>query len=384
MIFKAYPEEQRDLRWITITLTSIATLLLVCRITATVRNRGWLGLEDAFVIMANINLILLAACIYTATTYGFGQTLADIKKTGGNPKEALKFFWLTLSFYTLTNGFNKMAFLALYYRLFPMKKFRQACMVLMAISAGWTISFLIACIFQCKPLHRVYDRTIPGKCINFSAHRWSNASLNLVTDLAIFILPLPVILKLNMSMGNKIGLIILFSMGFFICLTTALRMSTLPLSLRSHQPTYDSAPANLWSFIEAATGVICACLISLRKSISTIWPSQWRSSRGTNTGPYRKYGSGPLGSHGPANSRPGVEPQSGNNYPMEDLRSHKKGPHDTYGYVSPSESQEQIIKGGKTEAVITTRSRPDSSGGSDHGGLQGITVTTDVKVVRQA
>jgi hypothetical protein len=54
MIFKAYPEEQRDMRWITVTMTSIATLLLICRIYATVRNRGWLGLEDAFVITANV------------------------------------------------------------------------------------------------------------------------------------------------------------------------------------------------------------------------------------------------------------------------------------------------------------------------------------------
>jgi hypothetical protein len=53
MIFKAYPAEQKDMRWITISLTTIATLLLLFRITATVRNRGWLGLEDAFVIAAN-------------------------------------------------------------------------------------------------------------------------------------------------------------------------------------------------------------------------------------------------------------------------------------------------------------------------------------------
>jgi len=57
MIFKAYPEEQSHMRWITITMTVIATLLLLCRIMATVKNRGWLGLEDAFVIVANVSSI---------------------------------------------------------------------------------------------------------------------------------------------------------------------------------------------------------------------------------------------------------------------------------------------------------------------------------------
>lgn len=55
MIFNAYPGEQRDLRWVTVTLTVIATLLLVFRILSTIKNRGWLGLEDGFVIAANVS-----------------------------------------------------------------------------------------------------------------------------------------------------------------------------------------------------------------------------------------------------------------------------------------------------------------------------------------
>lgn len=372
------------MRWITVVLTSIATLLLCCRLTATVRNRGFLGLEDAFVITANICLILLAVCIYMSTTYGFGTPIATIKANGGDAKHALKYFWLTLSFYTLTNGFNKMAFLALFYRVFPMKKFRLICMILGGISVGWTVSYLFVCIFQCNPIHRVYDRTIPGTCINFTAHRWSNAVLNLVTDISIFILPIPVILRLNMSIGSKIGLVVLFSMGFFICLTTALRMATLPLSLNTKDPTYESAPANLWSFIEAAVGVICACLISLRKSIGALWPSKWRSNKGTSSGgQYRNYGSGGLSGHGLGSSRPRNETGNGNNYPLGDVKNGGKGVPDIYGNISPSESQEQIIKGGKIQAHVTTsRSRSGSASGSEELVLQGITVTTDVKVVR--
>ncbi|KAH5358932.1 hypothetical protein HBI49_140190 [Parastagonospora nodorum] len=380
MIFKAYPEEQSHMRWITIIMTAIATLLLFCRIMATVKNRGWLGVEDAFVIAANICLILLATCMYIATTYGFGKRIADIKESGGDVKKALKYFWMTFTFYTLTNGFNKMAFIALYYRVFPMKGFRQACLVLGVISLGWTVSFLFVGIFQCNPIDRVYDRKIPGTCISFAAHRWSNASLNLLTDLAIFILPMPVIMRLNMSFGSKIGLVILFSMGFFICLTTALRMATLLLSLHTKEPTYESAPANLWSFIEAATGVICACLISLRKTVGSMWPKRWRSSKGSSRH-YQQYGSGVMGSHG-MTSRLGHGTRTGNNFPLSDMKNGARGPADAYRNISPSESQEQIIKGGKVEAHITTKSRPESSDGSDNLIMQGITVTTDVKIVR--
>lgn len=56
MAFKAHDGQQRDLRWVTVTLTLIAAFLLVFRLRATVRNRGWLGLEDGFVIAANVSL----------------------------------------------------------------------------------------------------------------------------------------------------------------------------------------------------------------------------------------------------------------------------------------------------------------------------------------
>jgi hypothetical protein len=195
---------------------------------------------------------------------------------------------------------------------------------------------------------------------------------------------MPVILRLNMSIGSKIGLVILFSMGFFICLTTALRMATLPLSLKAKEPTYESAPANLWSFIEAATGVICACLISLRKSIGSLWPKKWRSRKGTNSGgQYRQYGSGGLSGHGLGSSRPQNAAGNGGSYPLGDVKSGARGTVTEYGSVSPSESQERIIRGTKTETHVTvSRSRGASLAGSDDLVLQGITVTTDVKVSR--
>ena len=97
---------------------------------------------------------------------------------------------------------------------------------------------------------------------------------------------MPVISRLNMSVGNRIGLVILFSIGFLVCLITLLRMATLPQTLVQTEPTWQSAPTNLWSFIESAVGVICACLISLRKTISAYWPQRWKTNNGSNRNYY--------------------------------------------------------------------------------------------------
>ncbi|KAL6165044.1 hypothetical protein ACJQWK_08301 [Exserohilum turcicum] len=380
-MFHAYPGERRDLQWVTVTLTSIATILLISRISLTIKNRGWLGLEDGFVIAANVCLIVFAVCVYIATLHGFGMPKAAIPKFGGNYIEAMKFFWLTQLFYTLTNGFNKMAFVALYYRVFPMKRFRQVCLFLGGVSVAWTVSFVFIVVFQCTPIHRVFNRTIPGTCINFFWHRWLNAISNLLTDIAIFIMPIPVIIRLNMSLGSRIGLVVLFSMGFFICLTTALRMATLPLTLRTKDPSWESAPTNLWSFIEAASGVICACLISLRKSITALWPKRWTSSKGTS-GAYRQYDHNTPSAQGAPRSRGRTADNAYHSYAMSNVKGNT-GRSDTYVNGSPSESQEHIIEQSKTTTHHVMTSRPRSSdSGSDKTEVQGITVTTDVKVIR--
>ncbi|KAF3031500.1 hypothetical protein E8E12_000456 [Didymella heteroderae] len=382
-MFHAYEGQQRELRWVSVSFTTIATLLLLFRLSATIKNRGWLGLEDALVIAANVFLIIFTVMIHEETVHGFGMRVVDIKRTGGDLRTAMKFFWLTQSFYTLTNGFNKMAFVALYYRIFPLPYFRKACIVLMGISIGWTVSYLFVVIFQCTPIPRVYDRTIPGTCISFFGHRWSNAILTLVTDIAIFILPIPVIIRLNMSIGSRVGLVVLFCMGFFICLTTALRMATLPLTLKTKEPSWESAPTNLWSYIESATGVICACLISLRQSISALWPRAWRSRKGTSSGQYQ-YGhsDGPSrNGMGRSYARDGMGAGHPGAYRMGDVTASKRAVRETYASISPSESQEQIIGGAKTEAHVTVNmvSRKSESDDLD---LHGIKVTTDVQVSR--
>lgn len=55
MIFHAYDGEQRDLQWVTITMTLIATFLSGCRLTASFKNRGSLEWEDALVVTADVS-----------------------------------------------------------------------------------------------------------------------------------------------------------------------------------------------------------------------------------------------------------------------------------------------------------------------------------------
>jgi hypothetical protein len=48
--------------------------------------------------------------------------------------------------------------------------------------------------------------------------------LNLVTDLCIILIPIPIILPLNISMRRKLGIMLLFCAGVFTMMTAVLRV----------------------------------------------------------------------------------------------------------------------------------------------------------------
>lgn len=135
-------------------------------------------------------------------------------------------------------------------------------------------------------------------------------------------MPIPVISRLHMSLSKKIGLCIVFVIGFFICLTTALRMQTLVRAANASEQTWESCPANMWSFIEVAVGVICACLISLRKILSMIWPDSLRRTKKSSD--YHVYGSGANGASrrtGPAPGSQKLDDDDENVYRLEHVNT---------------------------------------------------------------
>jgi hypothetical protein len=70
-------------------------------------------------------------------------------------------------------------------------------------------------MLQCIPLKAVWDPRVKAKCINREVEVWYMSSVfNIVTDFAILILPLPIILKLQLPWSHRIVLLFVFLLGF--------------------------------------------------------------------------------------------------------------------------------------------------------------------------
>jgi hypothetical protein len=88
-----------------------------------------------------------------------------------------------------------------------------ACWVLLGIIMVYTTWTLFGSIFACVPVKAFWTQDRSARCINQFAMWFVNAAINIATDFAIIILPLPVIKSLNLPRRQKQGLIGIFAIG---------------------------------------------------------------------------------------------------------------------------------------------------------------------------
>lgn len=114
----------------------------------------------------------------------------------------------------LSATFSRLVIITLYLRIFNTKPYRIACYILIGVLAGYDALTAILTLTQCIPLSALWDQTIENpRCFDiFAWWRWCTFP-SVLTDLAMLILPIPVILNLKLSRRDKLGLLLTFSTG---------------------------------------------------------------------------------------------------------------------------------------------------------------------------
>ncbi|KAK5118389.1 hypothetical protein LTR62_002903 [Meristemomyces frigidus] len=249
------------------------------------RQRGW---DDVMAGFAYLVLVVQTVFGAVAVYYGFGKHKDVI---GPTIEKALEFFYLYQICYKLLGGFTKLTFCFLYLRIFNQRSFHRAVIVVAAIVAAGSVAFALATVFQCTPVHKAWNRMIPGHCTNNTEFWYTHATFNIVFDIIVYMLPIPMIRTLKLGRGQKTGLISIFALGAFTIAAAIVRMVMLRASAGSTDPTWGSMVALYWTEIEANCSVICCCLPALRVPFMGIWQ---RLRHGKNETFQSEYHPGPL------------------------------------------------------------------------------------------
>lgn len=117
-------------------------------------------------------------------------------------------------FYTIEIYFIKMSILCLYIRIFPETNFHRHCIITIVLLTISVLILIPMTIWQCVPIHAIWDLgRSHARCLSLPGLAYANAGVNLATEIAILILPLPLLQKLRVSKSTKAALYAMFGTG---------------------------------------------------------------------------------------------------------------------------------------------------------------------------
>ena len=132
----------------------------------------------------------------------------------------LKSNYATRLLYTVALGFVKTSILVFYMRLDPRKLTRWAIYFLMGFVAALAIATFFFLAFVCVPPSMFWDpvaqAAAPEKCLSQSTQQMFfnlNGICNIIQDVSIYLLPIPMLWSLQMPLRQKVALGALFSVG---------------------------------------------------------------------------------------------------------------------------------------------------------------------------
>ncbi|KEY66972.1 hypothetical protein S7711_05092 [Stachybotrys chartarum IBT 7711] len=181
---------------------------------------------------------------------------------------ALKYFFALETIYLGLLCVIKVAIVCFYLRIFPQKTFQRLGYVAISFIVLSTTVILSCTIMQCRPISFTWEGWMSDerndKCLDLTQLASTAAGFNILHDLIILILPLPYVYKLQVARRTKLGIMLMFSLGIFVLITSCVRLSYIISFGHTFNPAWDYIDPVIWSGLEVSVSLLVACLPAIR------------------------------------------------------------------------------------------------------------------------
>lgn len=168
-------------------------------------------------------------------------------------------------------GAVKLSVLFFYRRIFRGKIFDIASWSMVAIVIIWTFGFFFTMIFECRTEFWAFWSTLNDlltHCLDDVKFQKVLSVSDVITDILILMIPIPIIWQLNLSFERKVGVCGVFLMG---SLTVAFGITRLVVYDQRLADAFAGSQGILllstwfyWTLIEMGMAIVAACLPTLR------------------------------------------------------------------------------------------------------------------------
>lgn len=177
--------------------------------------------------------------------------------------------------------------------------YRWANYVTLFVVNAAGLALTLVNVFQCNPVGAAVTYPVPdyAECTDILTLYLCSSPANIITDLAILFLPMPILTRMRLPRKQKLILVITFSFGFFVAVVDVIRIAYLQHAATSRQVTlkelhlqssndgndlnWFAALSFMWSVIEVNVSVMCACVPGLKPLVARIIPKLIRDTSDT-------------------------------------------------------------------------------------------------------
>ncbi|KAL4962798.1 CFEM domain-containing protein [Aspergillus stella-maris] len=242
----------------------VAIVSVALRLTNRAMDKR-LGLDDYLITLALLFAAAVSGIGIKLKDYGLGKDIwtvpfEDIRMT-------LKMFFIEELLYCICIAIVKCSILMLYLRLFPNRGLRIATFVTLGATLLWGFVAFWVLLFSCKPIHyywNEWDGEHQGTCLSHNNILVAHSTINIILDVVVLVLPVPVLLKLQMPLKKRIGVVAMFVVGIAVTVISIFRLVETVGFNSTTNPTRDFVPVGIWSLLEFDVAIMCACMPAMR------------------------------------------------------------------------------------------------------------------------
>ncbi|KAJ9607718.1 hypothetical protein H2200_007796 [Cladophialophora chaetospira] len=279
---------------VTIAVTIIATLFVAARFYTRTRLVRSVRQDDWWILAAWVCAVGFSVSICVAVHFGLGKHKDDIPDSSFSALRKAEYTFAIL--YNPSLMLTKTSIIVFFLSVMstdvdPVFKWCNWLTLAVTNIVGLALTFFN--IFQCSPVAAGYLYPTPknAKCTDIVTLYLSSAPLNIITDIAILFLPIPILTGMRLPRKQKIILVATFSFGAFVAIIDVIRIAYLQQAALNRLKVVKGASGNagriqedndfswyaslsfMWSAVEVCIGIVCACVPSLKPLFTRFMPS---------------------------------------------------------------------------------------------------------------
>ncbi|CAI7599221.1 unnamed protein product [Penicillium discolor] len=241
------------------------------------------GVDDLLIVVGLVFAIAMAVVTSIATEHwGMNRHIWDIE-----PDRFVAVRKLNLCFqllFLVSSCFIKISLLWFCRRLIGKVNFalyNWAFILSIIFVAGSSVLFAGISIFQCSPIRAYWQvNTESYHCMDDGAIVFSASVINILTDLLVTALPMPLIWSLNLPARQRLAVISIFGLGVVVNVAGCVRTVYVWKSmLTGYDGTWLGWPGLITAAVELSLGLICSSAPALRPLIAAFLPRLLSSTR---------------------------------------------------------------------------------------------------------